>query len=199
MPELLHTLTDDFADGVLDPVKWPAIYGTSGVVEQNGRAEFAKSGGSLCTPAKYTLPGSGVFCRVHPSEGSTTRADNTLDITGMVKTGTKTAKFDTLRVAVNRLTGKLGWARIEDLFYQRWAEQTAYDPTAHAWIQVREDGGSVFLETSPDGIGWTTQFVRPLPAGPLSTPGAINLGTSAWFSGGTQTAPAWIGSLNVTP
>lgn len=33
----------------------------------------------------------------------------------------------------------------------------AYDPTAHAWWRFRESGGSITMDTSPDGATWTTR------------------------------------------
>lgn len=33
----------------------------------------------------------------------------------------------------------------------------AYDAVAHRWWRVRESGGTIFWETSPDGAAWTTQ------------------------------------------
>jgi hypothetical protein len=32
----------------------------------------------------------------------------------------------------------------------------AYDPDLHRWTRLREDGGAVYWEGSPDGFGWTT-------------------------------------------
>jgi len=44
-----------------------------------------------------------------------------------------------------------------------WTQLTAipYDAAAHRWWQLREEGGTTYWETSPDGQDWTTQVTRP--------------------------------------
>jgi hypothetical protein len=39
---------------------------------------------------------------------------------------------------------------------------TSYNATSMAWWQIREAGGTVFFDTSPDGIVWTNQFNTPV-------------------------------------
>jgi hypothetical protein len=41
-------------------------------------------------------------------------------------------------------------------------ETIPYDSTAHRWLAFREQAGVLYLETSPDGIAWTTQASRDL-------------------------------------
>lgn len=36
-----------------------------------------------------------------------------------------------------------------------------YDPTRDAWWAVRERGGTIVFETSPDGVAWTTRMQTP--------------------------------------
>lgn len=38
-----------------------------------------------------------------------------------------------------------------------------YDPIAHRWWQIREQDGSVYFETSPDGSGWNVFAEAPAP------------------------------------
>lgn len=38
-----------------------------------------------------------------------------------------------------------------------------YDATAHAWWRIREDAGTVYWETSPDGATWTTRRSAATP------------------------------------
>lgn len=33
----------------------------------------------------------------------------------------------------------------------------AYDPVEHRWLRIRESGGTVYWETSPDSLNWTAQ------------------------------------------
>ncbi|MEU4133654.1 hypothetical protein [Streptomyces wuyuanensis] len=40
----------------------------------------------------------------------------------------------------------------------------AYDPVAHAWLRLREDAGSLFWESSPDGAAWTVLRTAASPA-----------------------------------
>jgi hypothetical protein len=47
--------------------------------------------------------------------------------------------------------------------------QIAYDATMHLYWRMREAGGKLFYETSPDGSTWTVQH---------------EVGTPAWASGG---------------
>jgi len=38
-----------------------------------------------------------------------------------------------------------------------------YDPIAHRWWQIREDAGTVYFETSPDGVTFTPFATTPTP------------------------------------
>lgn len=39
-----------------------------------------------------------------------------------------------------------------------------YDPAAHTWLRLREDGGSLYWEASPDGGTWTVLRTAASPA-----------------------------------
>ena len=36
-----------------------------------------------------------------------------------------------------------------------------YDPVAHRWWQIRDEASTLYLETSPDGVDWTTRLEVP--------------------------------------
>ena len=38
-----------------------------------------------------------------------------------------------------------------------------FDPSAHRYLQLREDGGTTFWEASPDAATWTVVASRPDP------------------------------------
>ena len=38
-----------------------------------------------------------------------------------------------------------------------------YDPVMHRWMRIRESGGTVYLETAPDGTTWATQGMVATP------------------------------------
>jgi len=55
-----------------------------------------------------------------------------------------------------------------------------YDPVADAWWRLREDGGTVRFDTSPDGIAWAprAQIPDPFPLDNLR----VSLGAGAYFA-----------------
>ena len=55
------------------------------------------------------------------------------------------------------LYSRVGYADAGALF-------PAYDPVVHAWLRLREDAGSLYWETSPDGQSWTVRRTAATPA-----------------------------------
>jgi hypothetical protein len=54
-----------------------------------------------------------------------------------------------------------------------------YDPIAHRWIQLREDAGTVYYETSPDGTTFTAFANAPTPSYASGVTMQIYAGTPA--------------------
>lgn len=46
-------------------------------------------------------------------------------------------------------------------------ESTDFNPMTMHWWRLREEGGEVFWDTSPDGLAWTTRHQAPRPPPPF--------------------------------
>ena len=151
------TLQDTFDDGTIDPVKWSQSYGDP--IEADGHAKVPCTTGyaGLRSASSYTLTGSAVFLRVYPpAAGGATSAAASIFIQSA--TGGTDAGFliDTAGNAVG-LYLREGYADGGAVFL-------TYSPTDHAWIRIREDAGSVYWDTSPDGVTWTNRRTATTPA-----------------------------------
>ncbi|WP_327655693.1 laminin G domain-containing protein [Streptomyces sp. NBC_00483] len=58
-----------------------------------------------------------------------------------------------------------------------------YSPISHAWLRIRESGGTVYFETSSTGQGWTTRRTLPRPAWVTADTHQVEF--AAFRSGGT--------------
>lgn len=141
-------LRDNFDDGVLDPVVWSQSYGDP--VEAGGRLRVPCTTGyaGARTASSYTLAWSQIAARVYPPApgGAATAACSLLVLTD---TGGTDAGFliDPAQGAMG-LYLRVGYADGGALF-------PAYDPVAHAWLRLREGGGSLYWEASANGTAWT--------------------------------------------
>ncbi|MEU3945459.1 hypothetical protein [Streptomyces sp. NPDC029526] len=156
----IGALTDDFDDGVVDPAKWPNSYLGGGFEEVGGRARVACNTdyNALASAPAYRLQESSAHVRMWPpaAGGATDEAWAQLLIQ------TTTLGTD-LVFEVSAVAGTLIMASRVAYFDP---DQVAipYDAEAHAWLRVRETGGQLHWDTSPDGITWTTQRTIASPA-----------------------------------
>ena len=77
-----------------------------------------------------------------------------------------------------------------------WVWYAPYDPYNHQFLRIREAGGTVYYETSPDGSTWVTQTTTPATFSMSSTYVRIYSGY-----GGTEPSPgvALWDNLNLAP
>lgn len=149
-------LQDDF-DGVLDPVVWSQSYGDP--VAAGGRLRVPCTTGyaGARTASTWTLAWSQVAARVFPpaAGGASSAACSLLVLTD---TGGTDAGFliDPAQGALG-LYLRVGYADAGALF-------PAYDPVAHAWLRLRETGGSLLWEAAPDGSTWSVLRTEASPA-----------------------------------
>ena len=150
-------LVDDFEDGTLDAGLWSGSYGDPD--EAGGRARIPCTTGyaGLKSASVYTLTGSGITIRLHAPapDGATTAAASCLVLSAA---GGTDAGFivDSAQTAVG-LYLREGYADGAAVFL-------TYSPVDHAWLRFREDAGTLYWDTSPDGADWTNRRTAATPA-----------------------------------
>jgi len=155
---LISTLIDDFNDGVVDPVKWPNSFGIYS--ETGGRARVSCDTGfnAYSSALNWTLAGSSVYLRGYPpaAGGATTEAWAQI----LIKSSTSGTD---LGFELRALTGQLVMFSRTG-FFDAGAVNIPYSATNHAWLRVRETGGTTFWDTSPDAATWTNRRTLASPA-----------------------------------
>ncbi|GHA28663.1 hypothetical protein GCM10010372_30570 [Streptomyces tauricus] len=153
-------LTDSFNDNTVDAVKWPDSYEPGGYSETGGRARVACNTGynAYASDAAYRLRESSVHVRMWPpaAGGAATEAWAQL-LVQTVTLGTD-AIFE-----VSAVTGNLIMA-VRTGYFDPGQAAIPYDATAHAWLRIRETGGQLLWDTSPDGVTWTNRRTATNPA-----------------------------------
>ncbi|WP_435610048.1 hypothetical protein [Streptomyces sp. C10-9-1] len=151
------TLIDDFDDGTVDTVKWSQSYGDP--IEEDGRAKVPCTTGyaGLRSASSYTLADSGLFLRIYPpAAGGATSAAASI----FVQTTTGGTDAGILIDAAQNAVGlylREGYADGAAVFL-------TYDVGDHAWIRIREDAGTLYWDTSSDGLTWTNRRTATSPA-----------------------------------
>ena len=157
----LETLTDDFGGSSLDAAKW-TVNTHPGLV--------AVSGGTLNinTTAGLSTGASGVLIR---SANSYTVASSYV----LANVTLSTSNVQAFNFGVRNLTtgeffsfekyGPNIRFRIFDGSTYLADVSRTYDPVTMAWWRIRHQPSSVFLETSPDSVTWTTRGSSPLTLG----------------------------------
>ncbi|MFJ8049801.1 hypothetical protein [Streptomyces luteogriseus] len=160
---LIGELADTFDDGVVDTGKWPSNYNTGGggdPTEAGGRARVACDTGfsAFTSDNTYTLADSHAWVEMYPpaAGGAATEAWAQLLI------ASSTSGTDAI-AEVNAVTGDLTLA-VRTGYFDPAATILTYNPVAHRWIRIREFGGNLLFDTSPDGLTWTNQRTTASPA-----------------------------------
>lgn len=150
-------LVDDFEDGVLDTGLWSGSYGDPDEVGGRARIPCTTGYAGLKSGSIYTLTGSGIAIRLHAPapDGATTAAASCLVLSS---TGGTDAGFivDSAQTAVG-LYLREGYADGAAVFL-------TYSAVDHAWLRFREDAGTLYWDTSPDGVDWTNRRTAATPA-----------------------------------
>jgi len=155
-------LTDDFDDNVVDPVKWPDNYntGSGGLpTETGGRARVPSDTGFAAYASEpiYRLEDSYAFVEAFPPPG-----------TGMIEAYCQLLILSD--VAGTQIVFQIDAATSIVLmtvhvdFVDEGGRTIPYDATQHAWLRIREDAGTLYWDTAPDGRTWTTQHSDTAPS-----------------------------------
>lgn len=155
-------LTDNFDDNIVDPVKWPDNYnsGPGGLpTETGGRARVPADTGFAAYASEpiYRLSESHAFVEAFPPPG-----------TGMIEA------YSQLLIASNvagtqiifqiDAASSIVLMTVHVDFVDEGGSTIPYDPAQHAWIRIRETGGTLYWDTAPDGRTWTTQHTDTAPS-----------------------------------
>jgi hypothetical protein len=150
-------LVDDFEDGTLDTSLWSGSYGDPDEVGGRARIPCTTGYAGLKSGSVYTLTGSGITIRLHPPapNGAVSAVASCLVLTS---TGGTDAGFivDSAQTAVG-LYLREGYADGAAVFL-------TYNSTDHAWLRFRESAGTLYWDTSPDGVDWTNRRTATTPA-----------------------------------
>ncbi|MEU0912126.1 chitosanase [Streptomyces althioticus] len=162
--KLLSTLQDNFDDNVLSTTLWTESYPTTGATaptEVGGRARVPcfTDYSAYLSNAEYKLAGSHALVRVYPPEKGT----GTDVYASMAIESASAPEGTTLSIMVNTGTGNIRFSHNTD-YWDNNAVSIAYNATSHAWVRIREASGTVYWETSPDGITWTSRRTMATPA-----------------------------------
>ncbi|MFE5368195.1 hypothetical protein [Streptomyces mirabilis] len=153
----LSSFTDSFDDNFTDPALWPNSFGT--YTETGGRARVTCDTGfnAYSSALTYRLAESSMFLRVYPpaAGGATTEAWTQI----LIKQQTNGTDIG---FEISPLSGNLTMFSRTG-FFDPGAVAIPYDPAAHVWLRIRETGGTVYWDTSPDTLTWTNQRTLASP------------------------------------
>jgi hypothetical protein len=163
---LIGALTDNFNDLTIGP-EWGNAYG--GVTEVGGRARVPCTTGyaGYQTGYAYTLTGSSVYLQIPVAPALSTATTEAICCM-MILSGTGGTR---LGFVINAVGGLLR-CKSEVSYYDPASVDIAYSNVTHRWLRIREAGGNVLWDTSPDGTTWTNRRT---------------LATPAWVSGAVDT------------
>lgn len=153
----INTLVDNFNDNTVNPALWSGSYGT--YQEAGGRARVAcdTAFNAYKSATSYTLTGSSVFLQVYaPAAAGASSSTCTMFVTSSTAGTDAGFLIDTAGNAVGVYL-RSGFADGAPVFL-------TYNPTAHAWLRLRETAGTLYWETAPDGATWTVQRTAATPA-----------------------------------
>lgn len=158
-----HDLVDDFAGDSIDTRKW-ALYASEAGVAQDDRVAVtltphAPDYSGLIYREPHRFAGSSFFVEVsQPASGRPT----TETFVGL--TTPDQEEFVLITSLAGRVEAWYRWRgqRCSDSAHKRVIDKVTYcrlgsipfDPDAHRFRRVREHGGTVVFELSPDGVTW---------------------------------------------
>ncbi len=190
---LLETLQDNFDDNSIDAGKWNTFTANSGTIVESG-------GKIICTPANSTVGSDSEL-------NSATNYDLTASYAfvnlkqatsgGGCETNFRLFKDGSNSIYMQKyLDGNL-YAVVLQAGIQIYNTSAAYNSTNHAWLKIRESGGTIFFDVSTDGVTWNNfgSHLNPIFA---ITSLRVDLTTYEDNSDATPGA-AWFDNFNLLP
>lgn len=180
---LLETVVDNFNDNVVANPPWTNNYG--GCTEVGGRARIPCVDASYAgyqTSKLYTLAGSSTFLElVTPPAVSTSTA--AYAVFSVIGTAPGVPDGTNIGFTVNSVAGTLRC--YNNVGYTDGAAVSlTYSNTTHRWMRLREVSGTVYWDTSTDGLSWTNRRTLATPAWITSSVNTLALDLYANRTGG---------------
>lgn len=187
----MGTLSDDFEDGAASRMwSWASFEG--------GGCQHDETGGQLV----LSFDGSAIDCGYVSSQRFDLAGDSLFVEVPSISTSIPTlytyfrAEIDSENGYELVLTNDLLVPRVEvngNLMGQAFPD---YDPAAHRWWRIREDGGTVFWDASADGTSWTelAQAAVTVPVDGLVVVMGAGVATATPMSGEVR-----FDNLNLSP
>ncbi|WP_098010494.1 hypothetical protein [Streptomyces sp. sk226] len=202
-PWPLSQLADEFDGTAINPTLWPNRYGGSTLVGGRLRIPLTPGVSSGVQSARsWTLPGSSVCARMTtvPKANGSSAALSHFILDG-VTNGTRLGFQFNVATQVLRCVSMVG-------FVDAAAVDLPYSGIDHLWLRIREAGGTVYWETSPDGWDWTVRRTLATPGWASSQQLIVTLSTARtggtgdyteWDYLGAQVHPRFCGTVNEWP
>lgn len=197
---LVGTFTDGFTS--YDPSKW--TFSTSaagdsaddyaGVLRLTPAASTGTAAVNVDSLAQWSLIGSSVSVGV---------------LQVVANNGGVNCKFNFHVPGAQAFNQTLGfwyeWGNLYAYYYvdgvQYSAAALTYSPVNHAWWRLRENSGTIFWDTSADGVNWGAP-VAQIPTSTLHfdlTHGIVGFNVKAYGSGNSSPGSAQFANLNLAP
>lgn len=164
MPSL-STLVDNFNDGVIG-ANWGNAYG--GVSESAGKAHVpcTMAFAGYQTAYSWTLAGASFYVAVTtvPAASTATEAYASVFVNapGIGDVGGPQYGYR-IGFVINTVTGQLR-CKNDTGYFDGGSVDLTYNATTHKFLRLRETGGNVLWDTSPDGTTWTNRRTLATPA-----------------------------------
>lgn len=183
-PYPVSMLGDTFDSDVMDPTTWTSSSG--GALQTGGRLRLPVVAGVVArqaTAREWSLTGASLPVKLTTMPGVNGSSATSVSMWLYSQTsGTR------LRWSYNAVSGLLR-AASEVGAADGGAVSFPYDPTAHAWLRIRETAGTLYFEASPDGWDWTVYRSLPTPAWVATD--SVQLEFTATRTGGTPDYVEW--------
>ncbi|MFF3928256.1 hypothetical protein [Streptomyces hirsutus] len=157
MPSL-SLLQDNFNDDELGP-EWGNSY--EGAHEAGGEARVPCKVGLYAgyqTGRSWTFAGASIYLKLAKVPAASTGTNVTCDFLIICAVEGTSVGFE-----YNAVTNTLRLMANTD-YWDPAAVTLPYDPVAHLWLRLREDGTNVYWDTAPDGVTWTNRRTAASPA-----------------------------------
>lgn len=183
---LIGTFQDTFNDNVIGP-NWGNSYG--GVSETGGKARVPCVAGVFAgyqTAKDWTLAGSAASVQLPlaaAANGASTEAQTAFNII-------QSTAGTFLAININTVAGTI---RFENNvgYTDGSAVSLTYNSTTHAWLRIRETGGTLFWDTSTDGSSWTNRRSISTPSWVTNGTNALAVELLSWRNNGSTNYCEW--------